>query len=259
MQILIKLTGVHWQCNCQHVQNTRYRPIQKEDSMSDNSRQTLPQKAADSIIRLIRTGNYNTEDKLPNEYDLSNMLGVSRNTVREAIKLLVSRNILEVRRGAGTYVSPKMGLSEDPLGLSMISNHSARFLDILELRILVEPRCAALAAQYISNENLKLLKEIYIQLQNNSENGYDYILHSADFHIQIALSSANTIMYNLIKALLPMDDEFIRFYESLISSNLNDHQLIYEAIQNHDSCKAHDMMQAHLIYLKNAFLQANDY
>lgn len=224
--------------------------------MSDNSRQTLPQKAADSIIRLIRTGNYNTEDKLPNEYDLSNMLGVSRNTVREAIKLLVSRNILEVRRGAGTYVSPKMGLSEDPLGLSMISDQRARFLDVLELRILVEPRCAALAAQYITDENMKLLSEAYRQLQTASETGNEYILHSADFHIQIALSSANPIMYNLIKALIPTDDEFIQLYESLLQTDrIKDHQLIYEAILNHNSCRAHDLMQAHLIYLKDAFLQ----
>lgn len=119
---------------------------------STTSRQTLPQKAADAIIRLIQVENYAAGTKLPNEYDLSRMLKVSRNTVREAIKLLVSRNILEVRRGAGTFVSDKHGLGDDPLGLSMITDSLHVLEEIIQLCFLIEPRSAALAAQYATEE-----------------------------------------------------------------------------------------------------------
>ena len=101
--------------------------------------QTLPQKAADAIIRLIQTENYAAGTKLPNEYELSRMLQVSRNTVREAIKLLVSRNILEVRRGAGTFVSNKHGLGDDPLGLSMITDQPRMIHEIMQICYLINP------------------------------------------------------------------------------------------------------------------------
>ena len=130
------------------------------------SQQTLPQKAADAIIRLIQTENYATGTKLPNEYELSRMLNVSRNTVREAIKLLVSRNILEVRRGAGTFVSEKQGLGDDPLGLTMIVDQSHLNQDLMQVCLLIEPKSAALAAQYITAEDIEKLQLLNQELES---------------------------------------------------------------------------------------------
>lgn len=213
------------------------------------SQQTLPQKAADAIIRLIQTENYATGTKLPNEYELSRMLNVSRNTVREAIKLLVSRNILEVRRGAGTFVSEKQGLGDDPLGLTMIVDQSHLNQDLMQVCLLIEPKSAALAAQYITAEDIEKLQLLNQELESLFHAGCSGIVNDAAFHLYIARCSRNMILYNINTAI----------YNNLIQRGtdtadpvdlrlLSDHQRIFRAIQAHDSCGAYDAMLSHLLY-----------
>lgn len=84
--------------------------------------------AVDQIIQVILDRNMKAGDKLPNEYDLARELGVGRSTLREAIKRLVARNILTARQGAGTFVSEKNGVPEDPLGLTFMMEEGAENL-----------------------------------------------------------------------------------------------------------------------------------
>ena len=63
---------------------------------------TLPERVADQISQLIIDRQLTTDDKLPNEFELATQLNVGRGTVREAVKLLVARNVLVIRRGKGT-------------------------------------------------------------------------------------------------------------------------------------------------------------
>ena len=76
--------------------------------------------ATEQIIGLIQEKNLQPGDRLPNEQELATLLEVGRSTLREAIRRLVTRNILVVRQGSGTYVSDQMGVPEDPLGLTFI-------------------------------------------------------------------------------------------------------------------------------------------
>lgn len=76
----------------------------------------LSEKIVENIIGLIAKGYFKPGDKMPNELQLSQELNISRATLREAIKTLASRNVLEVRRGIGTFVSEVPGLAKDPLG-----------------------------------------------------------------------------------------------------------------------------------------------
>ncbi|MDO5411460.1 MAG: GntR family transcriptional regulator [Lachnospiraceae bacterium] len=219
--------------------------------MSANiSQQTLPQKAADDIIRLIQIENYATGAKLPNEYDLSRMLNVSRNTVREAIKLLVSRNVLEVRRGAGTFVSAKQGLGDDPLGLSMIADKKQLWSDILHLQLLIEPRSAALAAQYAAADEIRQLQLFLPDSKNSAEQFYSH--NDVAFHLQIACCSRNLVVHNIYTALYNklMQTEVPDIIAADSPFIACDHHKIYDAIANHNACAAHDAMQAHLLHLQ---------
>lgn len=83
-------------------------------------KQLLSEKIAENIGKSIVAGFYKIGDQMPNEMELSEELGISRATLREAIKILISQNVLEVRRGIGTFVSHTPGLSSDPLGLDYI-------------------------------------------------------------------------------------------------------------------------------------------
>lgn len=100
--------------------------------------------AVDQIIQVILDRNMKAGDKLPNEYDLARELGVGRSTLREAIKRLVARNILTARQGAGTFVSEKNGVPEDPLGLTFMMEEGAEnlALDLQDIRLSLSRRPA---------------------------------------------------------------------------------------------------------------------
>ncbi|MEG0369731.1 MAG: GntR family transcriptional regulator, partial [Hungatella sp.] len=76
----------------------------------------MPEQVADRILKFIIDSDMESGAKLPNEFDLGESIGVGRSTIREAIKILVSRNIVEIKRGDGTYVSEERGVGADPLG-----------------------------------------------------------------------------------------------------------------------------------------------
>ena len=79
---------------------------------------TLTETTANKLIQLIKDRHLNPGDKLPTEVDLSQQLDVGRNTLREAQKILVSRNIITIRQGAGSFVSQNPGVVDDPLGFT---------------------------------------------------------------------------------------------------------------------------------------------
>ena len=124
--------------------------------------QTRVEFAMDQIIQHILELNMRPGDQLPSEYELSKKLGVGRSTLREAIKRLVSRNVLETRQGAGTFVAEKTGVPEDPLGLTFISegDNIKLALELSDVRMLVEPACAALAADHATSAQVKKMYEL---------------------------------------------------------------------------------------------------
>ena len=79
--------------------NTIFKTVQQEKELS------LSEKVANQISDLIKERNIGIGDKLPNEFELAESLNVGRGTIREAVKLLVARNCLEIRRGKGTFVT----------------------------------------------------------------------------------------------------------------------------------------------------------
>ncbi len=90
--------------------------------ISSSEEKSLPQKLSEDIIALILKENLQPGDKLPNETVLSERLNAGRSSVREAMKLLASRNIVTIRQGSGTYIASSPGMVEDPLGFTFIGN-----------------------------------------------------------------------------------------------------------------------------------------
>ena len=97
---------------------------------------------------------------LPNEFELGEKFGVGRSTVREAVKLLSSKGIVEVRRGSGTYVvTTAKGLS-DPLGLRSVQDKNALALDLVNVRLLLEPGIAEMAALNATEEDVERIRRL---------------------------------------------------------------------------------------------------
>lgn len=217
---------------------------------------TLGEKAADELIRLIREKGYQPGQKLPTEYELSEFLNVSRNTVREALRVLVSRNIVTIRQGSGTFVSAKNGVADDPLGFSLVEDQKKLVRDLLQVRCIIEPQIAALAAENAQASDLELLRRICAEVEACIEQRKDFSQNDQEFHIQIAKCSHNIVMSNLI----PVISEGVSLFSSTVSQQeyvqtIKSHREILQAIQSRHPVQAQQTMLFHLLYNQNRFLE----
>ena len=121
---------------------------------------TLTEQTADRIVHYIIDQELKEGDKLPSEAELVKLLDVSRTTLREAIRMLASRNILEARHGSGVFISKNTGISDDPLGFLFIRDKEKLVSDLLEFRMLIEPRIAARAALNATAEQVAELSRL---------------------------------------------------------------------------------------------------
>jgi GntR family transcriptional repressor for pyruvate dehydrogenase complex len=126
----------------------------------------LSNTIAEKIKKKIILGEYGENAKIPNEQDLASELNVSRTTIREAVKILVSKNILKIERGKGTYVASTPGLADDPLGLAFVPEPQL-VLNICEFRVCVEPIVCRLAAQRGTPAQLEDLEKIVLKMEQH--------------------------------------------------------------------------------------------
>ncbi len=119
---------------------------------------TLPERTAQQISRLIVERRLTSEDRLPSEFELAELLNVGRGTIREGVKLLVARNVLEIRRGKGTYIASNPGEIPDPLGFAYCPDPFQLALDLAEVRGQLEPWIARMAAEHAAKEDFKRME-----------------------------------------------------------------------------------------------------
>lgn len=210
---------------------------------------TLAEQVADGIMNLIQETPYKTGDKLPTEKELCESTGAGRNTVREALKILASRNVLEIRQGAGTFVSEKQGIPDDPLGFSMVNDHVKLTKDLLQVRIMLEPQIAALAAQCAKEHEIKELEEILEEMEAAMKKREDYSELDTKFHTKIAQCTHNIVMENL----LPVIGKGVAVFAREVAQTEYDrtwisHRKIFCYIRDHKPFEAEMEMQYHLLY-----------
>lgn len=140
--------------------------------MQNSKEKTLSQRIAERIIKYILEENLQPGDKLPNETVMCERLNVGRSSLREAMRALASRNVITIRQGSGSYVSATPGMIDDPFGLTFVEDKQKMIKDLMEIRFLIEPSIAAMAAIRADETDinkLDLKKEwIYISLDLNS-------------------------------------------------------------------------------------------
>lgn len=210
---------------------------------------TLAEQVADGIMNLIQETPYKAGDKLPTEKELCESTGAGRNTVREALKILASRNVLEIRQGAGTFVSEKQGIPDDPLGFSMVNDHVKLTKDLLQVRIMLEPQIAALAAQCAKEHEIKELEEILEEMEAAMKKREDYSELDTKFHTKIAQCTHNIVMENL----LPVIGKGVAVFAKEVAQTEYDrtwisHRKIFCCIRDHKPFEAEMEMQYHLLY-----------
>ncbi len=213
---------------------------------------SLPEQTAEKIILFIKENNLKVEDKIPNEFELGEILNVGRSTIREAVRILVSRNILEIKRGSGTFIASNTGVNEDPLGLVFEDDKFKLAKDLLEVRLILEPEIAAIAASSATDENILEINALCQKVEDLINSGEDHMPTDVMFHEAIAKCTGNDV----IKKLIPIINSSVTVFANITNRKLKDetivsHRAIAEAISKRNPTDAKYAMMLHLLYNKN--------
>ncbi len=165
------------------------------------SRMALTDEAIERIKAMIVSGELKPGDRLPKEVDLAERLGLSRNSLREAVRALSLIRVLDVRQGDGTYVTslqPEVLLDTVAFVLDFHRNDSV--LHLLEVRRILEPAATAMAAQYMSDEDIKALAGP-LEVMEAATDPDAMIAADLEFHRRIAAGSGNRVLASLVDSL----------------------------------------------------------
>lgn len=209
----------------------------------------LVEQVAEHILNYIIERDLEAGAKLPNEFDLAEGIGVGRGTVREAIKILVSRNIVEIRRGAGTFVSDGQGISKDPLGLAFVKEKSHLAMDLLGVRLMLEPEIARMAAEHATPEQVDELRRQCDKVERMIREGINHMQEDIVLHKLIAGCSGNAVVEKLVPIINSSIAVFVNITEGqLKQETIETHREIVEAIARGDGDSAKCSMNMHLLY-----------
>ncbi|MEU7848463.1 FadR/GntR family transcriptional regulator [Micromonospora parva] len=161
----------------------------------------LTDEAIGKIKNMITSGELGPGDRLPKEADLARRLGLSRNSLREAVKALSIIRVLDVRQGDGTYVTslaPQLLL--DMLGFVVDFHRDDTVLEFLEVRRILEPAATALAAQRMDAEAIANLQAVLDDVGDASD-VEALVANDLEFHRQIAVGAGNAVLCSLLDGL----------------------------------------------------------
>ena len=191
----------------------------------------LAEQVEDQIYHYILDTPIEPGAKLPNEFALGEKFRVGRSTIREAVKLLSSKGIVEVRQGSGTYVVTTVKGLSDPLNLRSVQDKNALAFDLVNVRLLLEPGIAEMAAQNATPEDIERLRRLCERVETKIHEGDRYIEDDIAFHTCIAESSKNLVVGQLIPVIDTAVMMFVNVtHKKLIDETIMTHRMITEAI-----------------------------
>lgn len=215
----------------------------------ESDERNLPQKISEDIIAFILNEHLQPGDKLPNEANLAKELNIGRSSLREAMKLLASRNIVTIRQGSGTYVASSPGVVDDPLGFTFISDKKKLVQDLLEIRFVLEPAIAAMSATYADKRDIHKIVSLCDEVEELLRQNKDHTQKDIEFHTAIAMGSKNLVIPRLIPIINSSIPLFVETTGNVLKlETIETHREIADAIAEHDAFKARDAMTMHLMY-----------
>ncbi len=210
----------------------------------------LTDEAIEKIKAMIVSGTLRAGDRLPKEADLAADLGLSRSSLREAVKALSLVNILDVRRGDGTYVTSL----EPPVLLEVLSfivdfHRDTSVLEFLQVRRILEPAATAMAAERITPEDSDGLRKL-LDSPGPAPDAEELVANDLEFHRRIAACSGNSVLYSLLET-LSRPTTRARVWRGLtqpdaIARTLAEHRAILDALTSHDPEVARSWSTVHI-------------
>ncbi len=224
------------------------KPIKKE---------RISDQVIDQLFKLIISGNLKPGDKIPSERRLTELFDVSRNSIREAIRLLELLGFLVSKRGDGTYIA---NMSSDVfagyINKHHINSEDLNASEVIEARLIIEPSIARLAAERRNRKQLEMLKNIVDEIENNQESKNNSAnLH---FHRLIARAAQNSVLEETLNFLINYTSEVSKksneindtFFPLRKQKKIEEHKTIINAIENQNEERAAKLMYEHLNNVK---------
>jgi GntR family transcriptional repressor for pyruvate dehydrogenase complex len=206
----------------------------------------IVQQIEDSILK----GTLKAGDQLPSERDLALKFGVSRTAVREAVKALHEKGLVEAYSGRGTFITN--GTSQavtQSINLMMKFDQAEGSENLAEVRQILEPEIAALAATRIQEPQLALMREAFSVMNSALKDPDAYIEADLDFHLALAEAAENPLILSLLDSIVGLLREQrlkIFFHESGPERGQYHHARILAAIEKRDPEASRSAMREHL-------------
>lgn len=209
---------------------------------------SLSEQAAHAIMDMILVERrFCVGDKLPNEMELAQELGISRVTLREAIRVLCTRGLVEIRRGRGTYViSGEPGAADK--ALDELDTTGAGLRDLLEIRLMVEPTAAYYAAKRATDEEIDHIDALCRRIEELAAEGKSMLREEQDFHNAISMASHNRLMEQLMPIINKSILADLLYFKESVTYSVQDHREIVHYIRTRNAEGARTIMHMHILH-----------
>ncbi len=210
----------------------------------------LYEQIIEQIEASILSGELKAGDQLPAERELAQKFGVSRTAVREAVKALREKGLVEAYSGRGTFITN--GTSQairQSLDLMMKIGQPDGGLHLAEMRLILEPGIAALAATRVEEQHLTAMREAIVVMDGARQDPDAFIEADLDFHLALAEAAANPMILSLLDSIVGLlREQRLRIFnvEGGPERGQFHHRRILAAIESRDPEKARQAMHAHL-------------
>jgi len=226
-----------------------------QEQLHTIKRRGLHEDIVQQFHELINRGKLLPGERLPSERDLACQFNVSRSSVREAIRSMELQGLVVSKPGSGTFISE---LYEDSIGdlvAAAIRAETKRLSDIFEIRHLMEPAIAGLAAVRASKDDLQNMRQILQTQRKQVENGETGVESDTAFHFALALATHNTALVSMVNAI---EDILTKSRDQSLQRpgrperSLESHLQILTMIEQGDSNNAVTAMDHHLTMVEPA-------
>ncbi|MCI5041684.1 FadR/GntR family transcriptional regulator [Donghicola eburneus] len=224
-----------------------------------------PEKLSTSVVRqieqLILRGILRPGERLPSERELSDRLGVSRPSLREAVSELQDNGLLETRAGSGVFVAEVLGNAFSPALIRLFAAHDEAVFDYIAFRRDIEGLAADRACRMASDTDLRVIDTVFKRMEaaHPKRNPAEEAAIDADFHMAIIEASHNTIMLHMLRSMFDLLREGVFYNRNVMFKQrttrddlLEQHRAINTALQKRDPAAARAAVTAHLDYVETA-------
>ncbi|MBW8301209.1 MAG: FadR family transcriptional regulator [Hydrogenophaga sp.] len=227
--------------------------------MPDSSPKENSNYALERLRDLLRHGDVGAEGKLPTERTLSQKLGLSRRAIRRALEVLEAEGAIWRKQGSGTFVGQKPHEWSDQLETIVAGTN---FMEIMEVRLRIEPQLAQLAALRAKGSDIDRMRELAQKILG-SEDADAKELWDGALHRQIAQAAGNLLFLSIFDVInrVRQDEAWQSIRERARSSadtmNISNaqHAAIIDAIASRNPAKAGEAMRQHLLMLQERLIR----